>query len=446
MWPRSGSGRAPTRNDAVARVATGPWASLWLTLLAGSGLLLVGVLMAVSTTIAAARANGVDGSAWGPARAELNYVLIGGALFCLAACMSPRTYRRLAYPALAVALIALVGVLVPGVGVSVNGARRWIAIGPVQLQPSEFAKLALLLWGADLLARKQELGTLRNARHLFIPVLPALLVLASLVMLEPDLGTTCALIVITLGLLWIAGTPLRYFSALIAVLATGVIGLALAAPYRLERLTTFLHPFKDAKNSGYHTVEGFYALASGGLFGVGLGQSTSKYGWVPNASTDYVFAIVGEELGLLGAVLVLALFALLAHGGFRIARRNADPFARLAAGAATIWLCGQAAINVGYVTGLLPVTGIPLPFVSSGGSSLLVSLVVLGMLTAFARHEGPAIAAARRAARRREPTRLARTLLPPAPAPYRAPPRGGRPACPAQAEPRGRTALLAENS
>ena len=427
MWPRSAL-RAPQASAAVARLTAGPWASLRLTVVPGSGLVLVGVLMAVSTTIAASRADGAQGSAWGPARAELSYLLLGVVVFCGATRISPRTYRRLAYPALSMSLIALVADLVPGIGVSVNGARRWIALGPVQLQPSEFAKLGLLLWGADLLARKQELGTLRNARHLFIPLVPALLVVAALVMLEPDLGTTCVLIVITLGLFWMVGTPLRYFAALLAVLAAAVIGLALAAPYRLERLTTFLHPFQDAKNSGYHTVEGFYALASGGLFGVGPGQSTSKYGWVPNASTDYVFAIIGEELGLFGAVVVLALFAILGHAGFRIARRNADPFVRLAAGAATIWLCGQATINVGYVTGLLPVTGIPLPFVSSGGSSLIASLVVLGMLAAFARHEGPAIAAARRAARRAEPIRLVRALRPAVPRSYRAPRHGGGPA------------------
>jgi cell division protein FtsW len=204
--------------------------------------------------------------------------------------------------------------------------------------------------------------------------------------------------------------PLRYFSMVVLAVAAGVTGLAFAAPYRLQRLTTFLHPFKDAQNSGFHTVEGLYALASGGIFGVGIGQGTSKYGWVPNANSDYVFAIIGEELGLLGCLAVLVLFGMLAYTGMRVARRNADPFVRLVAGGATVWLCGQAVINIGYVTGLLPVTGIPLPFISAGGTSLLASFFVLGMLTSFARHETPAIAAARRAQRLGRRTRLERFL------------------------------------
>jgi cell division protein FtsW len=158
--------------------------------------------------------------------------------------------------------------------------------------------------------------------------------------------------------------------------------------------------------AGYHTMEGLYALASGGLFGVGLGQGTSKYGWVPNANSDYVFAIIGEELGMLGCLTVLALFGLFAYSGMRVVRRSADPFVRLAAGAATIWLCGQAVINIGYVTGLLPVTGIPLPLISAGGTSLLITFFILGMLVSFARHESAAVTASRRAERRGQRSRL----------------------------------------
>ena len=247
-------------------------------------------------------------------------------------------------------------------------------------------------------------------------------------MLEPDLGTTMCFMLILLGLLWMVGMPVRYFVLVVLFVAGAVTMLAVAAPYRVQRLTTFLHPFKDAKNTGFHTVEGLYALASGGVFGVGLGQGTSKYGWVPNASTDYVFAIIGEELGLLGCLSVLGLFGLLAYTGMRVARRNADPFVRLVAGGATVWLCGQALINIGYVTGLLPVTGIPLPFISAGGTSLLASFFVLGMLVSFARHETPAVAAARRAERLGRRTRLERMLRIPVPKPYVAPKRRGRPA------------------
>ena len=410
--------------EARTRFLDKPYASVQLLLLAAGGLLGFGVLMAVSTTIAASHSATATGTPqiWTQVIKEAEFVALGVPVFWFALRLPPRAFRFLAYPALTLAFVALAAVLVPGIGVSAYGARRWIDIGSLQLQPSEFAKLALLLWGADLLARKQQLGTLRRARHLFVPLLPGFLLIVAMVMLEPDLGTTLCFVLILLGLLWMVGMPIRYFAALVAVIGLGITGLAVAAPYRLQRLTTFLHPFKDAQNSGFHTVEGLYALASGGLFGVGLGQGTSKYGWVPNANSDYVFAIVGEELGLVGCLAVLILFGVLAYTGLRVARRNADPFVRLAAGAATVWLCGQAVINIGYVTGLLPVTGIPLPFISAGGTSLLVTFFVLGMLVSFARHEAPAVAIARKTERLGRRSRVERWLRIPVPRAY-APPK-----------------------
>jgi len=202
------------------------------------------------------------------------------------------------------------------------------------------------------------------------------------------------------------------------MVAAAVTLLAIAAPYRLQRLTDWWHPEHHAQTTGYHALEGLYALASGGIFGVGLGQGTSKYGWVPNANSDYVFSIIGEELGLLGCLVVLGLFAMFAYTGMRIARRSADPFVRLTSGAATVWLCGQAVINVGYVTGLLPVTGIPLPFISAGGTSMLATFFVLGMLVSFARHEAPAVVQARRAERFGTRARIERWLRIPVPKPY----------------------------
>ncbi|MDP9091767.1 MAG: putative lipid II flippase FtsW, partial [Actinomycetota bacterium] len=420
--------RATVRQRVLAeqtgtRLLDRPYASAQLLLIAAAGLLGFGILMAVSTTIAASHNANGGSSIWSQVIKEAEFVAIGLPLFWFAMRLPPRAYRMLAYPMLALAFVALVAVLVPGIGVGVYGARRWIDIGPFQLQPSEFAKVAILLWGGDLLARKQQLGTLRRARHLFVPLLPGFALVAGLVMLEPDLGTTCCLMLILLGLLWMVGMPIRYFTLVVGMLAAAVTALAFAAPYRWERLITFLHPFKDAKNTGFHTVEGLYALASGGVFGVGLGQGTSKYGWVPNANSDYVFAIIGEELGLIGCLAVLLLFGLLAYTGMRIARRNADPFVRIVAGAATVWLCGQAVINVGYVTGLLPVTGIPLPFISAGGTSLLASFFVFGMLMSFARHETPAVAAARKAERRGLRTRQEKVLRIPVPRQYVAPKR-----------------------
>jgi cell division protein FtsW len=411
----------------IQRFLDKPYASVQLLLLTAAGLLGFGVLMAVSTTIAAAHNVDGAGSVWGQTVKEAEFIAFGLLLFWFAVRLPPRAFRLLAYPILGIGIIVLVAVLVPGIGVEVYGARRWIDVGPLQLQPSEIAKVGMLLWGADLLARKQQLGTLRRARHLFVPLLPGFAFVTVLVMAEPDLGTTLTFMLILLGLLWMIGMPLRYFAMVLLMVAGAVTALAVSAPYRLQRLIAFTDPFKDAKGSGYHTVEGLYALASGGLFGVGLGQGTSKYGWVPNANSDYVFAIIGEELGLLGCLAVLALFALLAYVGLRIARRSADPFARLAAGAATIWLCGQAVINIGYVTGLLPVTGIPLPLISAGGTSLLVTFFVLGMLVSFARHESAAVTAARKAERRGRRSRFERWCAIPVPCPYVPPKRRSRP-------------------
>jgi len=412
--------RARHEESAYGRFLDRPYASVQLLLLAGAGLLGFGILMAVSTTIAASHQG--DGNIWDQVVKEAIFIGIGLPLFLVAICLPPRAYRLLVYPIIALALVALMAVLVPGIGVSINGAKRWIDVGPLQLQPSEMAKFAILLWGGDLLARKQQLGTLSRTRHLFVPLIPGFALVGGLVMLEPDLGTTCCFVLILLGLLWMIGMPLRYFAVVLATLVGAVFLLAYAAPYRWERMTTFLDPWKDAQNTGFHTVESLYALASGGWFGVGLGEGTSKYGWVPNANSDYVFAIIGEEMGLLGCAAVLALFGFFAYAGLRVSRRSADPFVRLVAGAATVWLSGQAIIQIGYVTGLLPSTGVPLPFISAGGTSLLVSFLVLGMLISFARHEAPAVQAARRAARLGHRTRLERWLHVPVPRAY-VPPR-----------------------
>jgi len=397
-----------------------PYASVQLLLVASVGLLVFGVLMSVSTTIAAASDTAGSGSTsiWTQVVKEAIFIAIGLPIFWFAVCLPPRGFRLLSYPIMLLGIVSLMAVLVPGIGFGVYGARRWIDLGPLQLQPSEFAKVGVLLWGADLLARKQQLGTLRRARHLFVPLVPGIGFVAALVMMEPDLGTTLCYLLILVGLLWMVGMPMRYFLALVGLVAGAVTLLAISAPYRLQRLTDYLHPAKHAQTTGYHALEGIYALASGGIFGVGLGQGTSKYGWVPNANSDYVFSIIGEELGLVGCLVVLALFAMFAYTGMRIARRSADPFVRLASGAATVWLCGQAVINVGYVTGLLPVTGIPLPFISAGGTSLLASFFVLGMLVSFARHEAPAVVQARKAERFGTRSRVERWLRIPVPKPY----------------------------
>ena len=394
---------------ASGRYLEGPYASMQLMLAAGGALLFFGLLMSASTTISASVHTTGD-APWAQLIREVQFIVLSVPVFWLAVRMSPAAYRRLAYPALGLALIALVGVLIPGIGVTVNGAHRWIQLGPLTVQPSEFAKFAILLWGADLLARKQTLKTLTTAGHVLVPLVPGFVLVVSLVMLEPDLGTSLCFMLLLLGLLWMVGLPYRYFAGLLVVVAGAVTVLAVTESYRLERLTTFLHPNLDPEGAGYHTIQGLYALSSGGIFGVGLGQGTSKYGWVPNANTDYVFAVVGEELGLLGCMVVLGLFALFSYAAIRIAHRSQDPFVRLVASGAAIWIAGQALINVGYVTALLPVTGIPLPFISNGGTSLVLTCAVLGMLVSFARHEPGAARAAQRAAERGSTARWVRVL------------------------------------
>jgi cell division protein FtsW len=387
-----------------------PYTSVQLLLLAGGVLLAFGVMMATSTTISASLHDGNQGSLFTQLIDEAVFLLVGLPIFWLGMRIPPRGYRLLAYPMMIFAVILLLAVLVPHVGVTINGASRWFRLGPVQVQPSEFAKLAILVWGADLLTRKEELRTLTSPRHVLVPLVPGFVVVCGLVMLEPDLGTTLCFITILLGLLWTVGLPIRYFVLMFALIAGAVTLLAITEPYRLERLTSFTDPFADKQGAGLQAVQGLYALASGGVFGVGLGSGTSKFGWVPNANTDYVFAVVGEELGLVGCVAVLASFGLLAYAALRIARRSADTFVRLAASGTAVWLCGQALINIGYVTGLLPVTGIPLPFVSAGGTSLVLTMGVFGMLVSFARHEPAAVAAAHASAVDGRPTGLAGTL------------------------------------
>jgi cell division protein FtsW len=400
-----------------SRYLEGPYASTQLMLAAGGGLLFFGLLMSASTTLSASVHTTGD-SPWAQLIREVQFILLSVPVFWIAVRMSPAAYRRVAYPAIGLALITLVGVLVPGIGVTINGASRWLQLGPLVVQPSEFAKFAILLWGADLLARKQALKTLTTTRHVLIPLLPGFVVVIGLVMLEPDLGTSLCFMLLLLGLLWMVGLPYRYFAMLFGLVTVAVTLLAVTEAYRMQRLTTFMNPNLDPGGAGYHTIQGLYALSSGGIFGVGLGQGTSKYGWVPNANTDYVFAVVGEELGLLGCVVVLGLFGLFTYAALRIAQRSGDPFVRLAGSGAAIWIAGQALINIGYVTALLPVTGIPLPFISNGGTSLVLTCAVLGMLVSFARHEPAAARAAQRAADSGSAARWVRLLrLPPPSAP-----------------------------
>ncbi len=371
----------------AARRATSGWLDRPLSayyLVLGSSALLVtlGLVMVMSASSVQAYAS--SGSSFSIVAKQAVWVGIGVPVMLVAARLPVRFYRRLAYPLLLVSLVALFAVLVPGIGVMVNGARRWIALpGGLQLQPSEPAKLALVLWGADLLARKEKL--LGDWRHLLVPLVPMSGFLALLVMAEPDMGTTIVLMTVMLTLLFVVGAPMRIFGAIFGAFGAAGVVLAITEPYRLARLTSFVDPFKDPTGSGYQAVQGLYALASGGWWGLGLGASREKWAYLPNQYTDYIFAIIGEELGLVGAFVVLGLFGILGYAGLRIARRTDDRFVQLTAAAVTGWLLSQAVVNIGYVVGVLPVTGIPLPMVSFGGSALVPTLFAIGMLASFAR-------------------------------------------------------------
>ena len=412
----AGGGRQGQRAGRPRAFLDRPLTSLHLVLASGGLLLAVGLVMVFSASMWDSYK--AFGTAYAVLAKQLMWICIGLPAFWIGLRLPPHTYRALAYPALLASVALLMIVLVPGLGVNVHGAQRWIDLGPLQLQPSEPAKLALALWGADLLVRKERM--IREWKHLLVPLVPVGTGLCALVMLEPDLGTTLCFILVLFGLLWTVGAPGRLFGSMVIVAGCAVFLLVLIAPYRLDRLTSFLDPFQDRFNTGYQAVQGLYSLSTGGLFGVGLGQSKMKWGLLPNAHTDYIFAILGEELGLVGCLVVLALFAALAYAGMRIARRVNDPFVRLVAATVTVWLSGQAFINIGYVTGILPVTGIPLPLISFGGTSLVLTMFILGMLASFARHE-PAAAAYLRARGR---GRLSRWLgIPPPTAAHRRAPR-----------------------
>jgi len=303
---------------------------------------------------------------------------------------------------LVVVFALLVLVKVPGLGISVNGARRWVGWGPIRLQASEFAKFGFLIAASALLARKRR--DLQDPVAVVVPVVfPLFACVAGLVMLEPDLGTTLVISAICFMLLVVAGARLKFLGSAAAIGVVAVAVLAYIEPYRRARLLSFLDPFKDAQGGGYQVVQGMIAMGSGGVSGVGLGASRQKWMFLPNAHTDFIFAVIGEELGLAGSLVLLLLLFLLVAYCVRAARRAPDLFGTLVASGVACWIAVQALLNIGAVTALLPITGVPLPFVSVGGSNILVLLASLGVVINIARQGDVEVARAdhrRRRARR----------------------------------------------
>ena len=398
--PRVRRGGEGTRRGLAA------WSPYYLLLAAVGALLAYGVVMVLSASSPTSYAS--TGDSYTVFKRQVIWVLAGVALMLVTSRVDYRFWRRLGLPLLALSLLGLVYVAVHPGAVSANGSTRWIPItSGIAIQPSEFAKLGLLLFAADVLTRKHRL--LGDVRHLLVPVLPVTLLLAALVMAQPDLGTTLLVCAIAFGLLFIAGTPLPLLGLMASFGLAGGLGLILKADYRRERLLSFLDPGASRLSSGYQIIQGRFALGSGGLLGVGLGASRQKWSYVPNAHTDFIFAIIGEELGLVGTMAILVLFAAIAYAGIRAARNAPEAFGRYLAGGITVWIVVQALVNIGAVVGVLPITGVPLPFVSAGGSSMLVLLAASGMLLNVAKHEVWRVPAPVRATvagerRRRRPT------------------------------------------
>ena len=383
----------PDERRAVPRARVDVRTRRTIALLLGSTAFLVGtgIVMVLSASSVSAFAEYGDSFVF--VQRQAAYAVVGALACCFTSRMRYDAWKRLAAPFLVVTFALLVLVLVPAHGIEAYGSSRWFRFGPVTVQPSELAKLALVVFAAATLARKWK--KLDDVRELALPLLPVSMALCGLVMMQPDLGTTVILATTMFALLFAAGVRLRYLTLAGFVGALVGAGLIMSADYRRVRFLAFLHPWDDAKSGGYQLVQSLIALGSGGLTGVGLGASRQKWLYVPNAHTDFIFSILGEELGLIGEVVVLLAFGGLIVAGIRIATRTTDVFGRLLAAGIVSWFGLQTLINLGAVTGLLPVTGVPLPFLSYGGSSLVVSLAAVGVLVSIARApaRGPATSA-----------------------------------------------------
>lgn len=367
------------RRIVLPGMATG---AFWLLAMVVAVLNMVGLLMVMSASSVVSLRE--SGSTWSYVERQTLWTGLGAVALGLCLVVPIDVWRRHARLCLFGSIGLLVLVLVPGVGRSANGATRWLGPGSMRVQPSEFAKFALLLFVADLLARRAH--DVADWRRGLRPVLIYLAVVVGLIMAQPNLGTTIIIAATTLLMLAAAGVPLLGLSI------TGIAGAALAGvavagtTFRRTRFLRFLDPWSDPHNTGLQNIQSMVGLANGGILGRGLGRSTAKWGFLPFAHTDFIFAVIGEEFGLVGALAVVLLFAAVTVTGTWIALRAVDRFSMLVAVGITTWLTVQAFMNIGAVIGLLPITGIPLPFVSFGGSSLVVNLAATGLLLNIARH------------------------------------------------------------
>lgn len=314
------------------------------------------------------------------------FALLGVPLMLLASSMPPVFWKKWATLAIAIGIgLQFLTVATP-LGYEVNGNRNWINFGSFNMQPSEVVKLGLVIWLASVLARKQD--SLHNWKDLAVAVGPIAGAAIGFVLLGRDLGTALIVTSIVLGTLFFAGVRLRHLAVMVGIMALGAIAMAFASLSRQNRIQVWqdgCSSVSDLMTDCWQTVHGWWALASGGIFGVGLGNSKAKWNWLPEADNDFIFAIIGEELGLIGAALVLVLFAVTAIAFVRIIRSNPDPFAKITVSAIMVWIIGQAFVNIAVVLGVLPVLGVPLPLISAGGTALISSMVAIGIALSFAK-------------------------------------------------------------
>ena len=366
-----------------------PLTSYYLLLGATVALVCIGLVMVLSSSSVDSIA--ADGSAFTEFFKQARFAVLGIPLMFAASRTSVRRWQQVAWPLLVGALLLQMLVFSP-LGVSVKGNRNWISAAGFTMQPSEFCKFALIVWAATVLARKRPL--LHQPMHALVPVVPGAVLVLGLVLLGHDLGTSLVVMALVATVLFVAGAPLRLFA--IAMLAGGLLVrvMVTSSGNRTNRISTWLSGCETADSTSANFYSGclqarhgMWALASGGWWGVGLGGSREKWGLLPEAHNDFIFAVIGEELGLVGTLAVLGLFAILGYGLFRTVLRTDDLFIKIATSGVLTWVLGQAVINIGAVLGLLPVVGLPLPLVSSGGSALVMTMLALGMVIGFARRE-----------------------------------------------------------
>jgi cell division protein FtsW len=354
-------------------------------LIATFGLLFIGMVMilSASTTVSYKQFN----NQYIIFLRQLMFASIGIVIMMVISRLPKIFFFRWAKVALWISIVLLVLVLIPSIGISVAGQRNWISLwGPFRLQPSEIAKLTLIVWGSVVLS-KQIRSKITTWQNLLVPVFPVGAIIAVLVIFEGDLGTALILGPILLSLFYAVGAPVKLFtwSAMAGLL--GILILSIQESYRIQRFLSWINPSAENQDAGWQVTHGKYALASGGWTGIGLGASKEKWGWLPAAHTDFIFAVVGEELGLVGTLIVLALIGTIAYVALTLARKTNDHFTKLIATSVMAWIVVQSIINVGAVLGLLPVTGVPLPLVSYGGSSLVFTMSAIGVLMAVLRAE-----------------------------------------------------------